>query len=74
MGHYLDRLADWWGSIPVRDIGLLASEGRISTPLDDGTPIGPLDVTSAVFEFIPADQADAGAPDVLGPREIEPGT
>ena len=40
MGHYLDRLADWWGPVPVRDIGLLASEGRVSIPLEDDTPTG----------------------------------
>ena len=32
--------ADWWGAVPVRDIGLLASEGRVSIPFDDGTPSG----------------------------------
>ncbi|MCK4343430.1 MAG: GH3 auxin-responsive promoter family protein [Phycisphaerae bacterium] len=73
MGHYLQRLAAWWGPVPVRDIGLLASEGRVSIPLEDGTPAGVLDVTSAVFEFIPAEQADEMHPETLSHRELEVG-
>lgn len=73
LGHYLQRLADWWGPVPVRDIGLLASEGRVSIPFEDGTPVGVLDVTSAIFEFIPADQTDDPRPDCLGPLEVQPG-
>lgn len=73
MGYYLQRLADWWGPVPVRDIGLLASEGRVSIPLDDDTPVGVLDVTSAVFEFMPAESAEVGAAPTLGPCEVQVG-
>ncbi len=73
LGHYLPRLADWWGELPVRDIGLLASEGRVSIPLEDNTPVGVLDVTSAVFEFIPVDEAEADNPLTLSLRELEVG-
>lgn len=71
--HYRERLAQWWGELPVRDIGLLASEGRVSIPFVDNEPVGVLDVHAATFEFIPADQWDADNPDVLGPRELESG-
>ena len=70
MGYYLERLADWWGNLPVRDVGLLASEGRVSVPLQDGTPAGVLDVTSAVFEFIPAENAECESPEVFGPMDL----
>jgi hypothetical protein len=73
MGYYLPRLVEWWGPVPVRDIGLLASEGRVSIPLEDNTPVGVLDVTSAVFEFIPAEQVTARAPATISPREVEIG-
>ena len=73
MGHYLQRLADWWGPLPVRDVGLLASEGRVSIPLDDNTPAGVLDITSAVFEFIPAEHAEDTEPITVGPSEVEIG-
>lgn len=73
LGHYLQRLADWWGPLPVRDIGLLASEGRVSLPLDDGTPSGALDVTSGCFEFIPLEHAEDDQPETVGPDELEVG-
>ena len=73
MGYYLQRLAEWWGALPVRDIGLLASEGRVSIPLEDNTPVGVLDVTSAAFEFIPVEQAEAGNPDTLSAGDLVQG-
>ncbi len=73
LGHYLQRMAEWWGPVPVRDVGLLASEGRVSIPLEDNTPAGVLDVTSGVFEFIPAEQAEQADPATLAPRELEVG-
>ncbi len=73
LGHYLQRLRQWWGEVPVRDVGLLASEGRVSIPLEDNTPVGVLDVTSGVFEFIPADQEQQAQPETLGPAEVVAG-
>lgn len=73
MGQYLPRLREWWGNVPVRDIGLLASEGRVSVPLHDETPTGVLDVTSAVFEFIPVDEAGRPHPRTLLPHELQVG-
>ncbi|RMF83108.1 MAG: auxin-responsive protein [Planctomycetota bacterium] len=73
LGHYLPRLATWYGEVPVRDIGLLASEGRVSIPLEDGTPLGVLDPHSAVFEFIPADRWNDEQPPALTAAELEAG-
>jgi hypothetical protein len=73
LGHYLGRLADWWGPIPVRDIGLLASEGRVSLPLEDATPAGVLDVTAGLFEFIPLDNVEAPQPETLFAHELSVG-
>jgi hypothetical protein len=73
MGHYLQRLREWFGDLPVRDIGLLASEGRVTIPLEDNTPVGVLDLQSAIFEFIPAEQAEAPDPETLTPQELEAG-
>lgn len=73
MSHYLPRLRELWGDVPVRDIGLLASEGRVSVPLADGTAAGVLDVTAAAFEFIPIEQFDAPEPQTRLPEEVEPG-
>lgn len=73
MGHYLERLADWWGPVPVRDIGLLASEGRVTIPLEDGTPAGVLDTQAAFFEFIPIEQWDHAQPETLTAGGLESG-
>ncbi len=73
LGHYLERLRNWWGDVPVRDVGLLASEGRVSIPIEDNTPVGVLDISSGVFEFIPAEQSESSNPDVLRADEVQPG-
>ncbi|KPK77100.1 MAG: hypothetical protein AMJ79_04410 [Phycisphaerae bacterium SM23_30] len=53
LGFYLPRLSEYFGVAPIRDIGLLASEGRISIPLWDNTPAGVLDITNNFYEFVP---------------------
>ncbi len=55
---HLGDFPHYFGDTPVRDIGLLATEGRVSTPLEDGTPAGVLDVGGSFFEFVDA-EADA---------------
>lgn len=73
MGLYLERLRHWYGPVPVRDVGLLASEGRISIPLEDNTPTGVLDVTSATLEFIPTEEAASAQPRTINAEDLEPG-
>jgi hypothetical protein len=70
---YLRQLASYYGDAPVRDLGLLASEGRMSIPVEDNTPAGVLDVTTHYFEFIPEAEADRSNPTVLGAHEVEAG-
>lgn len=65
MGAYVPELAPWFGEKPVRDPGLIASEGRMTIPIADGTPSGLLDYAHHVFEFIPEDQADAEQPETV---------
>lgn len=73
MGLYLERLADWWGPVPVRDIGLLASEGRVTIPLADSEAVGVLDIKSAAFEFIPVAEVESKDPPTCAPHELEEG-
>jgi hypothetical protein len=73
VGPYLRQLSTLYGEAPVRDLGLLASEGRMSIPVEDGTPSGVLDVTTHYFEFIPEGEIDRPSPTVLGAHEIELG-
>jgi hypothetical protein len=73
VGYYLRHFPKYFGTMPVRDIGLLASEGRMTIPLADGTPSGVLDVTSHYFEFLPQEEADSPSPVVLPAHEVEEG-
>src|SRR5262249_31476686 len=43
VGAYLRHFPRYYGATPVRDVGLIASEGRMTIPLCDGTPSGVLD-------------------------------
>jgi hypothetical protein len=70
---YLRHFPRYFGSTPVRDVGLIASEGRMTIPLADGTPSGVLDITSHYFEFIPEDEMDRPNAVVLSAHELEEG-
>jgi hypothetical protein len=70
VGLYLRHYPRYFGSCPVRDVGLIASEGRVTIPMEDGTPSGVLDVTAHYFEFIPEAEGDSPHPTVLGAHEL----
>ena len=70
VGAYLRHYPRYFGDFPVRDVGLIASEGRMTIPLADGTPAGVLDVTSHYFEFIPEEEEDSPQPTVLAAHEV----
>ncbi len=73
---YQRRLTELFGPLPVRDIGLLASEGRFSVPLRDGTAAGVAEIIGNFLEFIPAEQADLSEkphPPTLRAHEVEVG-
>jgi hypothetical protein len=73
VGPYMRQLEQFYGQTYVRDLGLVASEGRMTIPLVDGTPAGVLDVTTHYFEFIPEAEGDSPNPTVLGAHEVEEG-
>jgi hypothetical protein len=70
MRAYLRGYPEWFGERPVRDVGLIASEGRMSIPVEDGTPAGILDVRHHYFEFIPEDQAAAESPQTVAACDL----
>lgn len=55
MKLHLDQFPKYFGDTPVRDIGLLATEGRVTLPFEDASPAGILDVQSSYFEFVEGD-------------------
>jgi len=73
MASYLRHYPSFYGTMPVRDVGLIASEGRMTIPLEDNTPSGVLDITTHFFEFIPEDEKDSPNPTVLLPHELVEG-
>jgi len=73
LSSYLEQYPHYFGETPVRDIGLVASEGRMSIPLSDEGCGGVLDVTSHFYEFIPEDEEDSRDPAVLLAHELEEG-
>ncbi len=70
---YLPRLRELFGGVPVRDIGLVASEGRFSIPLADETPAGVAEITSNFLEFIPADRIGESNPPALRAEQAQVG-
>ncbi len=71
MGLYIPRLKELFEGVAIRDIGLLASEGRFSVPLFDSTPAGVAEIMGNFLEFIPADQAEEKNPPTLRAHELE---
>ena len=70
---YLRDYPRYFGPVPIRDIGLLATEGRMTIPLTSEGAGGVLDVASHFFEFIPMDQLDSPNPETLLPAQLQPG-
>ena len=70
---YLRDYPHYFGNVPVRDIGLIASEGRMTVPVEDGTPAGVLDILHNFFEFIPEEEIDSPDPTVLLAHELQEG-
>lgn len=83
VGAYIERLHDWYdpeskGMPPVRDMGYLASEARMSIPVSDQGAGGVLTVHLNLFEFVPVEQIDEdpygeGKWDFVGVDGIEVG-
>ena len=73
MGAYLRHYPEFFGETPVRDLGLIASEGRMTIPVEDGTPAGILDIRHHYFEFIPEDQGDRDQPETVEASDLVEG-
>jgi hypothetical protein len=73
VGLYLRHYPRYFGNFTVRDIGLLASEGRMTVPVDDHTPSGVLDITTHYFEFMPEGEAGKPNPITLAAHEVQEG-
>lgn len=73
MQAYLRSFPEHFGEVAVRDLGLIASEGRMTFPIADATPSGVLEIVSGFYEFIPVDEIDSPHPTVLESHELQEG-
>ncbi len=73
MGAYLRSFPQYFGNAVPRDIGLIASEARMTVSKDDATADGVLEITSNFYEFVPVDEIDSPQPTVLEAHELEAG-
>jgi len=73
MRAYLQGYPEFFGDKPVRDVGLIASEGRMTIPIEDGSPAGILDIERHYFEFIPEDQGDREEPEAIEAADLVEG-
>jgi hypothetical protein len=73
MGAYLGGYPEYFGDRPVRDVGLIASEGRFTIPIENNTTAGVLDIRHHFFEFIPEDQGDSPEPETLTATQLKVG-
>ncbi|MDB5390771.1 MAG: auxin-responsive promoter [Planctomycetaceae bacterium] len=71
VGYSSKRIPEQFGDVPLRDQGLLSSEGRHTIPLGDGIPYGPLAINSNYYEFIPAEETVTPTATVLEAHELE---
>jgi hypothetical protein len=70
-GLKLNQLHQVYDDVPVRDLGYMASEGRITVPFADETSAGVPALNSNYYEFIPEEEVDAERPAVLSLHELE---
>ncbi len=73
MSFYVERLPEFFGDIPVRDFGYMASEGRGSIPLSSDGAGGVVAVTSHFFEFVEEDDLDSTSPAFLTADQLQVG-
>ncbi|MBF2065448.1 MAG: GH3 auxin-responsive promoter family protein [Calothrix sp. C42_A2020_038] len=73
VGIQVQKLATYYGAVPIRDLGYLASEARITIPYQDNIPSGILALTINYYEFIPEEELDSDNPPILLSHELELG-
>jgi hypothetical protein len=68
------RVGRYYGEhVPRRDLGLVASEGRLTVPVEDGSPAGVLAVHRTFFEFVREADIEDPSPPVALAHELKEG-
>lgn len=73
VAYYLPKVREYFGQAPLRDHGLSASEGHMTSPMEDENNAGLLDYQSHYFEFIPVTDHGSSQPEILEADQLQPG-
>jgi hypothetical protein len=71
VGYQAKYVSEYFGDCPMRDHGLVTSEGRHTIPFEDFKPQGALAVSSGFYEFVPVAEIDSAQPVALEGHELE---
>ncbi len=71
MPLYIKQLPKHFGRVSIRDIGFMATEGRVTIPIDDKGSAGLLSLVSHFYEFIPEEEKHKRHPKVLTADKLE---
>ena len=63
-------LPAYFGDSPLRDMGLVSSEGRHTIPLQDTDAFGVPSIGAGFYEFVPVEEAESQTPVVLEGHEL----
>ncbi len=73
VGFYISKFPSLFPGIPIRDMGLIATEGYFSIPLSSNTPKGLLAVTGHFFEFFEVGENGSRGAGPFGCEEVQAG-
>ncbi len=73
MKMYLKELENYFGGLPIRDMGCISTEARSSIPMTDSGAGGVLAVQTNFYEFIPKEDAGKKSKRVLTCDAVEAG-
>ena len=72
-GYQAKYLHEHFPGSPLRDLGLVSSEGRHTIPIDDDIPAGALAASANFYEFVPVDEIDSPSPCAVEGHELVEG-
>lgn len=72
-GIFAQRLSNYYGDVPLRDLGLRATEATMTIPLEDGTASGVPLLHDNYYEFIPESAPRDAGVRPLGVGDLEVG-
>jgi hypothetical protein len=72
-GYQARYLHEHFPRSPLRDLGLVSSEGRHTIPIEDNSPAGVLSASANFYEFVPVGEIDGNSPAALEGHELVEG-